>query len=69
MRFTLQLVMITLGFMPLATEATTAWNPASADLLFASNRDGNSEIYLLPAGQQDWVNLSRHEAADNWPVW
>ena len=46
-----------------------AWTPPDSDLLFASGRDGDMEIYVLPAGGQDWVNLSRHEARDNWPVW
>lgn len=46
-----------------------AWTPEQADLLFTSNRDGNAEIYLQPAGSREWVNLSQHEAGDNWPVW
>jgi TolB protein len=46
-----------------------AWRPEAADLLFTSNRDGNSEIYLLRAGAGEWINLTRHEAGDNWPAW
>ena len=45
------------------------WQPASADFLFTSGRDGNSEIYLLRAGQSDWTNLTNHESGDNWPNW
>lgn len=45
------------------------WKPESSDLLFTSGRDGNSEIYLLPAGQKEWKNLTNHAAGDNWPVW
>lgn len=45
------------------------WSPQTADLLFTSGRDGNSEIYLRRAGEEEWTNLTRHEAADNWPVW
>ena len=46
-----------------------AWKPEIADLLFTSTRDGNSEIYLLRAGQKEWLNLSNHKAGDNWPIW
>lgn len=46
-----------------------AWGPDSTDLLFTSGRDGNSEIYILRAGQKEWSNLTRHESGDNWPVW
>lgn len=45
------------------------WQPAAADLLFTSGRDGNSEIYLQRAGQGDWMNLTNHESGDNWPNW
>jgi Tol biopolymer transport system component/peptidoglycan/xylan/chitin deacetylase (PgdA/CDA1 family) len=45
------------------------WLPGKSDLLFSSNRGGNMDIYLLPAGAEDWVNLSNHPAADNYPVW
>jgi len=47
----------------------SGWSPAEADLLFMSNRDGNAEVYLKRGGSLEWVNLSRHEAGDNWPVW
>jgi TolB protein len=40
-----------------------------ADLVFSSNRSGDSEIYLLPAGSSDWINLTNHPGGDNWPVW
>ncbi len=45
------------------------WKPEAADLLFMSGRDGNSEIYLLPAGQREWKNLTNHKSGDNWPGW
>lgn len=50
-------------------EREAAWTPASSDLVFTSNRDGNSEIYLLRAGQTEWINLTNHPSGDNWPVW
>ena len=43
--------------------------PEGGDLLFSSNRDGNMEIYLLPASSLKWINLTNHPSGDNWPVW
>ncbi|MDH3403794.1 MAG: hypothetical protein OES32_08185 [Acidobacteriota bacterium] len=51
-----------------STEAET-WSPEKADLLFVSNRDGNSEIYILRGSSSEWVNLTRDPAGDNWPEW
>lgn len=68
-RSLLPLVPTVLGFASAPAQERLAWRPETADLLFTSGRDGNSEIYLLRAGQKEWSNLSRHEAADNWPVW
>ena len=45
------------------------WTPFEADLLFSSDRDGNSEIYLLESGQTEWRNLTNDPAQDNWPEW
>lgn len=60
---------VLLGLAAAPGQEVPAWRPEAADLLFTSGRDGNSEIYLLRAGQKDWVNLSNHEAGDNWPMW
>ncbi len=49
--------------------APAGWKPKQSDLLFTSNRDGNSEIYLLKAGENEWTNLSNHPGPDNWPEW
>ena len=64
----LPLVLAVLGLADVPQERA-AWNPVGADLLFTSGRDGNSEIYLLRAGQKSWVNLTNAKAGDNWPVW
>jgi TolB protein len=45
------------------------WSPTQADLLLSSNRGGNSEIYLIRGGTAEWINLTRSEARENWPVW
>jgi TolB protein len=68
-RASLSLISIVLGLTSVAAEERAAWQPQAADLLFASGRDGNSEVYLLRAGGKDWINLSNHESGDNWPVW
>jgi len=55
----------------MARESASPRNPGppEADLVFSSNRGGNSEIYLLPTGSSDWINLTNHPGGDNWPVW
>lgn len=48
---------------------TWARAPSTAKIAFSSNRDGNSEIYVMnPDGSQQ-VNLTKHPAADFDPVW
>ena len=69
MRFGITLALVVLGLADVPAQERPAWKPDNADLLFTSSRDGNSEIYLLRAGQKEWINLSNHEAGDNWPVW
>jgi len=66
------LLLIALGVMSFAHPAPrqgSTWTPETADLLFTSLRDGNSEIYLLPAGKTEWINLTKHPSNDQWPVW
>lgn len=45
------------------------WTPFAADLVFSSDRDGDSEVFLLRAGETEWINLTRDPAQDNWPEW
>lgn len=65
----LLLALLSLGAVTDRALAASSWTPANADLLFTSGRDGDSEVYLLPAGQKDWINLSNNSAGDNWPIW
>ncbi len=69
MRRSYILVALAVGLAIAQGGEPAAWRPESADLLFTSSRDGNSEIFLLRAGQNDWTNLTNHKAGDNWPVW
>ncbi len=45
------------------------WSPEDSSLLFSSNRDGNSEIYIKNPDDTTWINLTDNNANDNWPVW
>jgi Tol biopolymer transport system component len=49
--------------------APDGWSPEDAGILFSSNRSGNLEIYTKHADDTTWINLSRNDAGDNWPVW
>lgn len=61
--FGLSLVVLS-SVIPVSVEART-----TAKIAFASNRDGNSEIYIMnPDGSQQ-VNLTRHRADDYSPAW
>ncbi len=69
LRFMLAWIAIAVGHRFVGAQDKAVWDRAAADLLFCSTRDGNSEVYLLGAGQRDWLNLSNNKAGDNWPVW
>lgn len=58
-----------IGLAGLKAIAAAETNVSEADLLFTSNRGGNSEIWLREAGVAEWTNLTRNPAKDNWPVW
>lgn len=62
-------VAVTLSGCAPPPEAPWSWSPGASDLLYSSNRTGNAEIYLLPAGADGAVNLTNHPANENWPVW
>lgn len=69
MRDMLFLLMLVIGQNVCHAQNVSSWKPETADLLFASTRDGNSEIYLQRSGTNEWVNLTKNESVDNWPVW
>lgn len=43
--------------------------PATAKIVFASTRDGNSEIYIMNPDGSKPVNLTRHPSRDLAPTW
>lgn len=63
----LALVSIALGGCAGVSDRTADSDPRSWDLLFSSNRSGVSQIYLLPAGDDQWRRLAPSETARNWP--
>ncbi len=69
MRVMLFLLTFAIGQSICQAQNVVAWKPETADLLFSSTRDGNSEVYLHRAGTNEFVNLSNNKSNDNWPVW
>lgn len=49
--------------------STAAGAPRTAKIVFASDRDGNSEIYVMNPNGSGQVNLTRHRDHDYSPVW
>lgn len=54
---------------------TPVWSTDGQHIAFVSQRDGNREIYVIPAGKSmtsdtaDWVNITQHPAEDWTPAW
>ena len=48
---------------------TPAWSPDGRKLAFVSERDGNSEIYVMNADGSEQENLTRQPASDSHPSW
>jgi len=48
---------------------TPAWAPDGRKLAFVSQRDGNSEIYVMNADGSEQENLTRQPASDSHPSW
>jgi TolB protein len=69
MRVMFLLFTIVVGQSLCQAQNVAVWKPETADLLFSTTRDGNSEVYLSRAGQNELVNLSNNTSNDNWPVW
>lgn len=62
-------LLVLVQFLAMPSYAQEAAAPPAADVVFTSNRDGNSEIFFLAAGTKEWKNLTSHPSGDNWPVW
>ncbi|MBN1481923.1 DUF5050 domain-containing protein [candidate division KSB1 bacterium] len=45
------------------------WSPDGKRIAFASNRDGNYEIYTMDPTGANLKRLTNNEAEDSWPIW
>ena len=48
---------------------TPAWSPDGTKIAFTSDRDGNSEIYVMDANGANQINITNNSAADLKPDW
>ena len=58
-----------LSNFPGANDGAPAWSPDGTKIAFASNRDGNFEIYVMNANGTGQVNVTNHPAFDTLPDW
>ena len=66
----MKISLISLVIMILLIHACTlkrGWSPEDSSMLFSSNRNGNSEIYIINPDDTVWINLTQNSANDNWP--
>ena len=54
---------------PVGAYAAPAWSPDGRKLAFVSDRDGNSEVYVMNANGSGQRNLTRNPAFDADPAW
>ena len=51
------------------SDASPAWSPDGRRIAFDSNRDGNSEIYVMDADGSNVTSLTNHPEGDVGPAW
>ena len=52
-----------------ARDSTPDWSLDGKQIVFTSNRDGNSEIYVMNPDGTNLINLTNHPAEDGDPDW
>jgi len=52
-----------------AIDNKPSWSPDGTKIAFASDRDGNSEIYVMNADGTNQTRLTNNPALDGGPVW
>jgi len=52
-----------------ARDVRPAWSPDGTKIAFASDRDGNAEIYVVNADGSGLRNLTNNPASDGAPAW
>jgi TolB protein len=50
-------------------DATPDWSPDGTRIVFASTRDGNSEIYVMNADGSGQTRITVNSAFDGLPSW
>ena len=51
------------------SDADPAWSPDGTKIAFASNRDGDGEIYVMDADGGNPTNLTNNSGDDIAPAW
>jgi TolB protein len=60
---------INLTNTPTTDEITPQWSPDGSQIAFASNQDGNLDIFVMNADGSGKTNLTRNPAEDTDPAW
>ena len=71
MQYRFHFLLCVLAFILSGAQISTVFAraPVTAKIVFASTRDGNSEIYIMNPDGSKQVNLTRHPSRDLAPVW
>jgi Tol biopolymer transport system component len=52
-----------------AFDGAPSWSPDGTRLVFASDRDGNLEIYVMSSDGTDPKNITNSDSVDRKPSW
>jgi Tol biopolymer transport system component len=52
-----------------AIDNNPVWSPDGTKIAFVSDRDGNSEIYVMDADGRHLINVTQNDANDYAPLW
>ena len=71
MQYRFRFLLCVLAFILGSTQVSTVFAkaPSTTKIVFASTRDGNSEIYIMNPDGSKQVNLTRHPSRDLAPAW
>ena len=71
MQYRFCFLLCALAFLLSGTQVSSVFgrSPATAKIVFASTRDGNSEIYIMNSDGSKQENLTRHPSRDLAPAW